>query len=221
VTVGHALVGVALAVAVGDWVAVWRGARRAEFVLKPLVLVVLIAAAAALAHGHPAVTCAATLAALVLSLAGDVFLVVPRDLFVAGLAAFLVAHLAYVVAFNRSAPPVGAALAGLAVVLAIGVPLFLRISGSMARTGRGALIGPVAAYFAAIGAMVASAIATAGRPGWDAWHTASAIAGALLFLASDSLLGWNRFVAPVRRANVVVIATYHVGQALLVLALLG
>jgi alkylglycerol monooxygenase len=92
---GHWLVVVALVAAAGDWVAVARRARRAEYVLKPLTLVVLIAAAAAMQEGNPAVTCGFTLAALVLSLAGDVFLMLPGGLFLAGLASFLLAHLAY------------------------------------------------------------------------------------------------------------------------------
>ena len=39
-------------------------------------------------------------AALVLSLAGDVFLMLPKDLFVFGLGAFLLGHLAYIVGLH-------------------------------------------------------------------------------------------------------------------------
>jgi uncharacterized membrane protein YhhN len=72
------------------------------------------------------------------------------------------------------------------------------------------LLVPVAAYMGVISAMVVVAFAT-GQP--------LAMAGAALFYASDSALAWNRFV--VRRAwgRIVVIATYHAGQALLVLSL--
>ncbi len=218
---GRSLVGLALLLGAADWVAVARGAKRAEFVLKPLTMVVLIGAAVSLLQGHPAATCAFTLAALVLSLAGDVFLMVRREMFVAGLASFLLAHLAYVVAFNRSAPPLVATAVGVAIVLAAGVPLFLRMARSMTASGNRTLIGPVAAYFVAIGAMVVSAVATAGRPEWDAGHAALAIAGAALFMASDSMIGWDRFVAPFRNARVAIMVTYHVAQACLVLALLG
>jgi uncharacterized membrane protein YhhN len=215
------LVAAAMVVAAGDWVAVGRHAKRAEYVLKPLVMVVLIAAAVALRPGNPAIECRFTLAALVLSLAGDVFLMVPRDLFVAGLASFLLAHVAYVVAFNPTAPPLGPTVVGIVVVLAVGLPLFLRMARGMRESGRDRLVVPVALYLAAIGAMVVSAIATAGRPDWDAGHTALAIAGAALFFASDSLIGWRRFVRPVRHGDLAVIVTYHLAQALLVLALLG
>ena len=59
----------------------------------------------ALRTGWPAARWGFTVAALSLSLAGDVLLMVRKDLFVAGLAAFLLAHLAYVGAFNPSPPP--------------------------------------------------------------------------------------------------------------------
>jgi uncharacterized membrane protein YhhN len=80
---------------------------------------------------------------------------------------------------------------------------------------------PVAVYVVAIGAMVVSAIATAGRPKWPAVNSALAIAGALSFMASDSMIGWNRFVDLIPRGDVWVMATYHVGQILLVLGFLG
>jgi uncharacterized membrane protein YhhN len=218
---GHWLVGAALAVAAGDWVAVARRARRVQYVLKPLTMVVLMAAAVSLGEGNPAATCAFTLVALVLSLAGDVFLMIPRDLFVPGLASFLLAHLAYVGAFNPTAPPLGAALVGVAVVLALGVRVFLRLARGMNASGQRGLLVPVGLYFVAIGAMVVSAIATVGRPEWDAGHAGLAIAGALLFMTSDSLIGWRRFVRPVPHGDLAVIVTYHLAQALLVLGLLG
>ncbi len=218
---GDWLVGAAMVVAVGDWVAVARRAKRAQYVLKPLVMVVLIAAAVALRPGDPALTCAFTLVALALSLAGDVFLMLPGDLFVAGLGSFLLAHVAYVAAFNPTAPPLAPTVVGIVIVLAVGLPLFLRMARGMRSSGRGRLVVPVALYLVAIGAMVVSAVATVGRPGWDAGHTTLAIAGAGLFFASDSLIGWRRFVRPVRHGDLAVIVTYHLAQALLVLALLG
>ena len=47
------------------------------------------------------------------------------------------------------------------------------------------------------------------------------MAGALLFYVSDATLGWNRFVAPSRGAQVAVMVTYHLAQAGLVLSLLA
>ena len=49
----------------------------------------------------------------------------------------------------------------------------------------------------------------------------TAMMGATLFFVSDALLGWNRFVRPLRWAPVGIMTTYHLGQAGLVLSLLG
>jgi uncharacterized membrane protein YhhN len=46
-----------------------------------------------------------------------------------------------------------------------------------------------------------------------------AILGAVLFYASDGILGWNRFVQPLPHGRLAVMTTYHLGQIGLVLAL--
>jgi uncharacterized membrane protein YhhN len=44
--------------------------------------------------------------------------------------------------------------------------------------------------------------------------------GALLFLASDATLSWDRFVQPLLRGPIIVIVTYHVAQVLIVIGLI-
>ncbi len=58
-------------------------------------------------------------------------------------------------------------------------------------------------YMLVIAVMVASALAS-GR-----W---SAAIGAVLFLCSDTMIAWSRFVAPFPAAPVAIIVTYHLGQ---------
>src|SRR5207249_662545 len=69
--------------------------------------------------------------ALVLSMLGDVFLMLPRDLFVAGLTSFLLAHLAYVVGFRVHGGSAGAwavaALGVLAVDAVVGRPVLAAV----------------------------------------------------------------------------------------------
>src|SRR4029077_2480661 len=79
--------------------AVVRSNKPLEYVCKPAVMVALIGVALAL---HPTVAGRRDwfVVALALSMLGDVFLMLPRDLFVAGLAAFLLGHIAYVVGFR-------------------------------------------------------------------------------------------------------------------------
>jgi uncharacterized membrane protein YhhN len=110
----NATAGVALAVtigfALGDWWSKARDDRRLEYLCKPATLVALIVVAVALDPAAGAGDRRAWfVAALVFSLAGDVFLMLPRDAFVPGLAAFLVAHVCYVIGFWTD-PPGGVAL---------------------------------------------------------------------------------------------------------------
>lgn len=196
--------------AVLDWMAVGTDRRQAEYVLKPLTMVGLILVALALDSPHDGAR-VAVVAALVLSMLGDVFLMLPRDLFVAGLASFLAAHVAYVVAIVIVGTGGGGLLAGL-VLVAIGVALIGTRILAGARRDDPALVAPVALYLAVISVMVVTASGT-GR--------FLAVAGALLFYASDAVLGWTKFVGDFGRSRVVVMVTYHLGQALLVLGLLS
>lgn len=207
--------------AIGDWLAVRRRSRRAEYVLKPVVLGLLLAAAVALREQAPAMRWTLTLAALALSLVGDIFLMLPGDRFLTGLGSFLVAHLAYATGFNVPPAPAAALALGALVVAAAAVPLYLRLRRGMEERGERKLAGPVAVYIVAIGAMVASALATVGRPDWVAPRSALAVVGAGLFMTSDALIGWNRFVRPLSWAPVGVMVTYHLAQGALVWALLG
>jgi len=80
-------------------------------------------------------------------------------------------------------------------------------------TGRRAvdvLAGAVLVYAAVISAMVLSAAGT---------RSVLATLGAMAFAVSDWLLGFDRFVRPIRNGRVAVMVTYHTGQALLILGL--
>jgi uncharacterized membrane protein YhhN len=202
------LLAITLASAAIDWVAVHHGHRPVEYVFKPLTLVVLTATALALDPADPTVR-AWFVAGLVLSLAGDVLLMLPGDHFVPGLGAFLLAHVAYVVGLAAAGlDPLGV-LAGLLVVGAAFGLVGTRLVGAL-RATRSELAGPVTAYMAVISAMVVCAFGTG---------DGVAIAGAVLFYASDALIGWGRFVRPVDWGRLAVMVTYHLGQVLLVLSL--
>jgi len=192
-------------VALVDWWAVATDRRRVEYVAKPLTLVLLIGAAAAIDPADRTQR-AWFLVALCLSLVGDVALMLPRDRFVAGLSAFLLAHVAYVVGMVVRATSLPALAVGSAAALIAIFVLGRRIIAG----APGPLHTPVAGYVVVISIMVAAAIGTT-----EAWI----ITGALLFYVSDALIGWTRFVADIRHGRVAVMVTYHLGQAGLVLGL--
>jgi alkenylglycerophosphocholine/alkenylglycerophosphoethanolamine hydrolase len=139
-----------------------------------------------------------------LSLLGDMLLQWPADLFVFGLGAFLLAHLAYLVAYLSDSCRL-APLDLLIAALAAGGMFFV-----LASAGLGPLLLPVALYSLAIGAMLWRALARIGVVGASsAWLAAG---GAALFVLSDSLIGINRFVAPFDGASYAIILSYWLGQ---------
>jgi alkenylglycerophosphocholine hydrolase len=146
---------------------------------------------------------------LVLSAAGDVLLERPGG-FVPGLVAFLLAHLAYTGAFVFAERRLRAARA-------IPFAAWLVAAFVWLRPGFGPLAIPVAAYMLAIGAMMWRAAArTAGLPGDPVPAGArAALAGAVLFGLSDTLLAIDRFRAPLPLAGYAVIGLYWAGQAAL------
>jgi uncharacterized membrane protein YhhN len=203
------LIGLTVAVAVADWWAVETERRRVEHVLKPLTMVVLIAATLAIGDPDPAAARWWLVAGLVASVGGDVALMLDR--FVPGLSSFLLAHLFYIGAFALMGFTVPMLVVG-AVLVALAAPVVGRKVVGGAAEHDPALRWPVAAYVLVISAMVVAAVGTA-RP--------AAIVGALLFYASDACIGWSRFVREFPRHRLVIMITYHLGQIGLVLSLLG
>ena len=174
-----------------------------NFVFKPLATLVVIAHALQRGRDAPVVR-RWVLAGLLLSLCGDVALLWPKEGFLPGLVSFLLAHLAYLVAFTRVQrlgvwPPAFAAYAVLA-----GVILWWLWPGVPA-----ALRWPVLAYVVCLAAMAAQA-AVLWRRG--AARGAVLALGGALFLASDALLATNRFAGPLPLASLWILASYWSAQ---------
>lgn len=205
-----ALLVLTAAVAVADWWAVSTGRRVAEYVAKPLTMVALIGVALAL-DPTSGTQRAWFVVALVLSMAGDVLLMLPSDRFVAGLASFLLAHVAYVIGFLVVSPGEPAPVLTTMVVAIVSGVLWNRLRSGMRANGQAEYLVPVTAYVVVIAAMVASALASG---------NVVAMVGALAFMTSDSIIGETRFVGPWRHERVAIMTTYHLGQVLLVLSLI-
>ena len=196
--------------ATADWLAVAWSFRTLEYVAKPAVMIGLIAVAILL---HPVDSTERTffLVALTLGLISDIFLMLPQDMFLVGLLAALVEHLAYIAGFNHR--PLHAALLVVAAVIAlVSVAVILPPVIRALRKNRPGLVWPVVAYVTVFMIMVSSAGSTG---------SLVALGGALLFFYSDGVLAWNRFVKPLPHGRLGNIVLYHAGQALLVLSLLS
>jgi uncharacterized membrane protein YhhN len=203
---------VALAlVAALDWLAVQRQWARVEQVAKPLVMVALAWLAFTMGAADHDVG-RFLLVALGFSLVGDIFLLGKGAVdFSGGLASFLVAHIAFVLAFLTLGVQPWWALLGLLIAVPLGLTAGRRIVQAAAHEGGAALGGAVTAYLVVVVAMVVAASGTA-RP--------LVILGALAFLLSDTVLALDRFVGPRSNARMLVIVTYHLGQVLMVVGAL-
>mgnify|MGYP000630993613 CR=1 FL=1 len=206
--------GIYLLVAVLDWVSVAKSLKPLEYLAKPGAMIVLIAWMVSLGGLNPPAVWFSL--GLVFSLAGDVFLMLPVEQFVAGLVAFLIAHLCYTVGYNTTPLPVNVVSAILlALVALVAIRLYRRIEKGLIAVGQGALRLPVLLYSLVISVMLFSALTTFLRSEWAPGAALLAGFGALLFFLSDSLLAWNKFVQPLRNGRLMVIITYHLGQALI------
>lgn len=203
----HALLAIATLAGVVTIGARLEQARLLEWVAKPLatvaVLIMVLASAPLPTPRYRGLIAAG----LLCSLAGDVLLMLPGDLFLPGLVAFLAAHLCYLTAFRSDgggAGPVGL----LALVVLAGAGVLSVLWPSL-----GAMRIPVLVYVAVILTMCWMAL---GR-WWVTRAPGSGLAalGAVFFVASDSVLALDRFRSPIPMSPLLVLGTYYAAQILI------
>lgn len=190
----------------------WRGAFM---VAKPLTTVLIIALAFSRgAQGTPIRRMVLT--GLVLSLLGDVALLWPQEGFLPGLVFFLLAHLAYLVAFTRGVRFASPPWPWLVYLALGGVILWWLWPG----IGTG-LRAPVLGYVAALCTMAAQAVVAWLRCRGTPAEPAALLAawGGAAFVLSDALLAANKFQGPLAYAPLWVLGSYWVAQTLIALSL--
>jgi uncharacterized membrane protein YhhN len=148
---------------------------------------------------------------LFFSLLGDIALLRPTQHFLPGLVAFLVAHIAYLIAFTCNAKFPARFSIWLAYIVVAAMLYYVLLPG-LPR----ALKLPVAAYAILLASMAGQAMGRYSvrrtRP------TLLAAIGALLFLLSDTLLSLDRFSSALPYASLLILAPYFVGQWLIALS---
>lgn len=207
----------AVAAIASEWL--WPGLWWPFALFKTLTTVLVIVFAAQ--RGQPGTAFTRALrAGLVLSLVGDVALLWPQQGFLPGLVAFLLAHLAYLVAFSRAVRFGARPQAFIAYAVLAAVMLTVLWPGLP-----GGLRGPVVAYvlcLAAMAAQTATVWLVARQRGVatpDLRLARRAALGGLLFLSSDALLAFNRFHTPLPAAGLLILGTYWAAQWLIASAL--
>ncbi|WP_027087047.1 lysoplasmalogenase [Cohnella panacarvi] len=130
--------------------------------------------------------------------------------FVVGLTAFLIGHLCYLNAFVRHWR-YSLLRAATIVPIALYSGYFAwQLVDALRQDDKTGLIAPVLLYIAVIAAMAWSAIMSGNR---------YAIAGSLLFLASDTILSWNMFVEDISHSGIWIMTTYYAAQFLIATAI--
>lgn len=201
-----ALLVVATVAAIVDWFAVSTNRDRLVYLFKPAVMVALVAATLTIPD-LPATLRFFMVGAQVAGLVGDVALMFGK--FIPGAAAFAVGHVLYIIGWLPYALPGMGAAIGVVAALILMFTLGRRIT--VAAANQNLVLGQVVSiYQVLLSVMAVAAFAT------DNWLLAGSAA---LFVASDTLLGWTRFVHEQPKMRVVVHITYHLAQIGIVVSL--
>ena len=181
-------------------------------VAKPLLMITLLAYFLTASKGYPGWRVPVVLA-LVFSWGGDVFLMMD-DMFVAGLASFLVAHIFYIVAYQKT----GAAKGRIRPFDLAAFPLYGIVLMWILYPGLGSMLVPVMAYALVLLTMGVWAHKRRGATVIASFRYVSA--GVILFVISDSLIAVNKFAFDVPAERLLVMSTYMAAQFLIVQGLL-
>lgn len=199
-----------------DLIAVYSNFDTVRYVTKPLLMPLLV--------GYFITNTITTVSplkkwiilALALSWAGDVLLMFePYDefFFISGLIAFLLAHVCYIIFFNRITKFHGVHTKF--VVAVIGIIYYFGFMYVLKPSSLGSLEWPVRIYGAVLLSMfiVALHMAYIRKPAF----ALLTIAGASLFVISDSLLAINKFYKQFENAGIAIMSTYAIAQLLLII----
>ncbi|MFS0674747.1 lysoplasmalogenase [Ornithinibacillus sp. 179-J 7C1 HS] len=152
--------------------------------------------------------------ALILSLFGDIFLMLSDKWFVHGLVSFLLGHILYIIAFvyGYSYSFTSDTLIVIGSLLLIAVLFFCILFKGVKKEGGPPLLIAVAFYITVISTMLGLSILTGNK---------ILMIAALLFFISDGVLAINKFNKQFKLADYVVMSTYFTAQLLFAISLGG
>ena len=161
------------------------------------------------------------LTALTLSWIGDIILLFADKgelYFIGGLIAFLFSHIFYIVLFNKQ---LKIYLKKSKIIYWIGITIIIiYLIGMMVllMPYLGNLLLPVFVYAMTISIMLLFAL-----KGFMNWHKPAnsyILIGAIIFVASDSILAFDKFYAPIQYSSFFIMITYLTAQYLIVMGIL-
>jgi len=151
----------------------------------------------------------AIITGLLLSMLGDILLEASSATFIFGLVAFLLGHVAYIVAFTRDSRQLFPWRALLAYGYGIIIFILFATKGDL-----GDMMIPILLYVIIITTMLWRAASRVGVAAISAFSAKAGLIGAILFTFSDTLIAMNMFVwaLPQPWTRFTIIITYWLGQ---------
>ncbi len=181
-------------------------------VAKPLLMVTLALYFITASKAYPPWRVYVVIA-LVFSWGGDVFLMM-NDMFIAGLASFLLAHIFYIIAYHKT----GAASGELRPLDVKKFVLFGVVLIWTLYPGLGDMLIPVLGYALVLLTMGIWAHKRRGATSAASFMLVST--GVILFVVSDGLIAINKFAIELPAERILVMSTYIAAQYLIVRGLL-
>lgn len=201
----------------GEYLFHYHQQKLVLFLSKPLLMPILIAMYAMSTRIQTTFDKLIT-GGLLFGWIGDIVLMFNNnDLFVFGLAAFLIGHILYIIAFANNIKKSNYKASGMNKFILALLPIFYLLVLYFylfphivhSETNKPFLI-PVSVYALTIVTMTLYALWRIGSS--NKTSVALVIAGAFTFVISDSLIAINKFVEPIPYANLFIMFTYCLAQ---------
>ena len=203
-----------------NWLAVWFDWKTANFITKPAIILALIGWLISISEFSFPVLWFGI--GLIFALVGDTLLMIKGKGFLFGMAAFMVTQIAYIIGFNQEILRMNPATYATAmIVFSLWMLVFTTLrSGALQSQEYRKMEVPLIAYNLLILAMVISALMTHFRTGWQPISAGLVSIGAAMFLFSDALLAFDRFIRPLPTARLWKRVTYQLGQLAIIAGVL-
>lgn len=186
--------------------------RTLFYVFKPLTTILILAAALLPGTFRTDAYARAIGVGLLFSLSGDIWIMLPGNRFLYGLVSFLLAHICYIFAFSNDAPANGFPWSVFPLALIGGFILAYLWPALPAG------MKPAVSLYVAVIVVMAGLAANRAVAQFSTGTFFAAI-GALLFMASDSILAVDRFRRPFHLSQAALLATYYSGQLMIALSI--
>jgi len=149
---------------------------------------------------------------------GDIFLMLNENMFVAGLASFLIGHILYVIAFSKQTSAKALSKHKSYILIAGILASFSYYLYNILQPSLGPLKIPVILYIIVIAAMAFFAYTR--RYQTNTLSFIICLIGALLFIFSDSILALNKFVAYLTNSGLYIMSSYILAQYFITLGII-